>query len=196
MISTNIFKDSTTTNSLKPKRANKILVETLYTQDGRQKESLWIDYDPSDSFALFLLEKLLKSAIFVESYFIYDSEGIIKYTYCKGSEDQTMTEQEVKLPKQWKHWLEVVGFDKSTRRYKQHLLWMYWKGHGRHWRINCYGQMQVSKKFNEFDRWANSVQYTTEGIPTTQQEFIDRVNFMLKRCERKERLINKFCFEE
>ena len=61
-----------------------------------------------------------------------------------------------------------------------------WLGHGRYWRINCLGEFQVSCKLSDWDKWSNSVCYS---VPTTEKEFSHTVEFMLKRCKRKERLM-------
>lgn len=94
-----------------------------------------------------------------------------------------------KLPKQWKHWLALAKLKTRGRQ-----PWQQWNfyGRGRHFRINCHGQFQVSQKFQEFDRWANSLWVTTEGIPKTRDEFLARVQQLLARANRKDRLLLRF----
>lgn len=76
--------------------------------------------------------------------------------------------------------------DMSPKSYAKNTTWI---GRGRYWRINCYGTLQVSCKMSEWDKWSNSVCYSVTNIPTTEKEFSDTVKFMLKRCKRKERLM-------
>ncbi len=60
-------------------RANKVFVNTTYSQDGRNSEGFWLDCDPSipeQSFALYLLTVVLEASPTVESYSIYDAEGV------------------------------------------------------------------------------------------------------------------------
>lgn len=89
------------------------------------------------------------------------------------------------LPKQWKHWLLKAGFKTSAKINPVY----YWKGFGRHWRINCYGELQASERYDDFDRWANSVFYTHRGNPKNLLEFLLIVTKMKERISRKERLI-------
>lgn len=98
------------------------------------------------------------------------------------------------LPKQWKHWLAAAKLRPYGKAYDQARNPVYnFIGRGRHWRINCHGHFQVSEVYEDFDRWANSVRYTIFTTPKTRKEFIDNVNFLLKRAERKERLIKHLC---
>lgn len=93
---------------------------------------------------------------------------------------------DVMLPPQWAQWLNSLGFTIYPR--SDHLT--HWMGHGRHWRINTYGEFQTSEAFDTFDRWVNSTAYTSEGIPQTLEDFKGRVNRHLARLERRDRLIN------
>lgn len=78
-----------------------------------------------------------------------------------------------KLPKQWKHWCQKAGLrlhsaaDSYSRR---DSAWYYLKGHGRVWRINCYGMLQCGDTLKEFDRWAlcNIVEIE---LPTSLAQF-------------------------
>jgi hypothetical protein len=99
----------------------------------------------------------------------------------------------IKLPKQWKQWLRKAGFKIPPKTYGLgHNPVLYWEGFGRHWRVNCHQDLEVSKTFDQFDRWANSCFYTTNGIPQTEVEFLERIAHMRKRVERKERLRKYF----
>ena len=93
----------------------------------------------------------------------------------------------MKLPKQWSHWLRKNKMkDTSPKSFAKNSTWL---GNGRYWRINCYGEFQVSCKLPDWDKWSNSLCYSVPHIPTTEKEFSDTVEFMLKRCKRKERLM-------
>jgi hypothetical protein len=72
MLSTNIHTGS---DNPKSARSNKIMVSTKYSQDGRSTEVFWLDYNPSDSLALFLFEKTLNSSDYVDFYRIFDTSG-------------------------------------------------------------------------------------------------------------------------
>lgn len=73
------------------------------------------------------------------------------------------TEMPNMIPKQLRYW---------AKRHKilpiGHLH--YYVGRGRFWRIDAAGELQVSCPANDFDRWANSVEYSFE-VPKTQSEF-------------------------
>lgn len=56
-------------------QANHIMVDTTYSQDGRSTEFFFIEYDPKDSLALFLLERALQSSTGVSHYYVYDDKG-------------------------------------------------------------------------------------------------------------------------
>ena len=98
----------------------------------------------------------------------------------------------MKLPKQWSHWLRKNKMkDMSAKSFAKNSTSL---GHGRYWRINCYGEFQVSCKLSDWDlsywdKWSNSVCYSVPHIPTTEKEFSDTAKFMLRRCKRKERLM-------
>ncbi len=56
---------------------------------------------------------------------------------------------------------------------------LYFKGHGRRWRINLStGTLQMGD--NDFDRWANSVE-ASEAIPCSKKQMIAAVQRMLGR---------------
>ena len=86
---------------------------------------------------------------------------------------------QVKLPKQWKHWcadqkLRIHG-RKCGNRQSQ---WFYLEGHGRYWRVNCYGQFQCGDTYDDFDRWALS-DIAELPLPKTRAEFRTAVSQML-----------------
>lgn len=57
-------------------RANKVFVETSYSSDGRSLESFWLDYNPEERYALFLLQFALDSSEGVVRYAVYDANGM------------------------------------------------------------------------------------------------------------------------
>jgi len=56
-------------------RANKIYVVTKHSQDGRSLEGFWMDYNPKDNYALFLLQFTLNASDGVDYYSVYDANG-------------------------------------------------------------------------------------------------------------------------
>ncbi|MBI6725686.1 hypothetical protein YA0089_18950 [Pseudomonas viridiflava] len=70
-----------------------------------------------------------------------------------------------KLPKSWLHWMRESGIRPETRR--RWYSGYYLKGRGRHWRVDCNGQLEVSCPFDDFDRWANSG-VAEVPVPTTR----------------------------
>lgn len=79
----------------------------------------------------------------------------------------------LKPPKQWKHWTKSAGL-KSTyssslsRKYGD----FYFKGHGRHWRLDCQGLLDMSEPFESFDRWANSCEQSEPMTAKNKSEFL------------------------
>lgn len=80
MISMNIYAS---VDNPKLARANKLRVDTGYSQDGRSTESFYVSYDPKDTLALFLFEKTLALSSFVVMYSVYDAEGNIDKDFVK-----------------------------------------------------------------------------------------------------------------
>ena len=72
--------------------------------------------------------------------------------------------------KKWAQYLRLrpYKFGKSV------LSWRYFRGYGRHWRVNARGEFQASVPSTMFDKWANST-YITISIPTTRQQLADFV---------------------
>ena len=85
----------------------------------------------------------------------------------------------VKLPKQWRHWCKLMKL-KPEGRGKYNLRHFALIGRGRRWRVNMYGQFQMSEPHETFDRWANSVDCSVYPLPNTKTEFIKNVNEMLR----------------
>lgn len=80
----------------------------------------------------------------------------------------------MKLPKQIKHWIRKFGLRVDVFRPKQYETNLYYKGKGRRWRI-CWiddiPHLQVSTVYSEFDRWANSLAYSTPLDCKTYKDF-------------------------
>lgn len=81
-----------------------------------------------------------------------------------------------KLPKAWFHWLRENGIRPETRR--RPYSGFYLKGRGRHWRVDCNGQFEVSCPFDDFDRWANSG-VAEVPVPATRAGFRQAVADLL-----------------
>lgn len=58
-----------------PLFANKVLVTTTYSSDGRSRETLLLPY-PHSGLDLFLLELILKNSTAVVDYYVYDANGM------------------------------------------------------------------------------------------------------------------------
>lgn len=77
----------------------------------------------------------------------------------------------MKLPKQWKHWCKKYGFrTHGLEKYFRRHGWLYLKGHGYCWRVNCFDMFECGNKISEFDRWA-LCEIVEKPLPKTEQEF-------------------------
>lgn len=98
-----------------------------------------------------------------------------------------MKEVDVKLPKQWKHWCSKNGLRRSSRKVhkwdRKESAWMYLKGRGFVWRINCFGEFQRGDPHDEFDRWA-LCKIDSAKIPSSMTEFANTVNMLVSCYER------------
>lgn len=94
-----------------------------------------------------------------------------------------LTEVDVRLPKQWLHWCKSAGLKPHYGGQRNSRLWTL-KGHGRLWRVNCYGHLDISCLIEDFDRWANS---RVAGRDLThvlfKNQFIRVVTLLLKDTE-------------
>lgn len=84
------------------------------------------------------------------------------------------------LPKSWKDWCKAAKLrprDKGRDKRGLKSTWFYLHGHGREWRVNCFGDLCVGVTYDEFDRWAlsDSVEKT---MPKTKIEFLTTVRAM------------------
>lgn len=70
----------------------------------------------------------------------------------------------------------IIYFAKKVGLYPESRNIPYWKGHGRHWRVNDKNQFQMSD--TDFDKWANSVQSSTT-CPNNLKQFRTIVKEML-----------------
>lgn len=93
-----------------------------------------------------------------------------------------MNDADVKLTKQWRNWTKSAGLKSSyttslSRSSRKHGE-CYFTGHGRHWRLNCSGFMDMSEPFETFDRWANSCEKSQEMTAKNKSEFIALISGM------------------
>lgn len=87
----------------------------------------------------------------------------------------------VKLPKQWKHWCrraKLVPHSSRPSRERSSSSWLYLKGRGHLWRVNCHNAFQCGDTYAEFDRWALCDIHETR-CPTTHAEFMTAVESLL-----------------
>lgn len=83
------------------------------------------------------------------------------------------------LPKQWRHWCKTAGLRQHNGGRKRHD-WLYLKGHGRVWRINCFYEFQCGDTYAEFDRWA-LCSIESARMPTSKAAFVATVRELLIR---------------
>lgn len=89
----------------------------------------------------------------------------------------------IKLPKQWKHWCKLMRLKPESRgRYLCKYEYFALVGHGHRWRVNMHGQFQMSEPYEQFDRWANSVELSMP-MPNTEWKFIKAVNTALGKVQ-------------
>lgn len=70
---------------------------------------------------------------------------------------------EVKLPKQWRHWCADLGLKIHGKKLGQRSWqWFYLKGKGHYWRVNCNGMLERGDSYADFDRWSLC---TTDEVP-------------------------------
>lgn len=83
----------------------------------------------------------------------------------------------IRLPKQWRRWCQKAGLRPhygGRRRYE----WLYLKGHGRVWRINCNDALECGDTYAEFDRWALCDREEVPR-PTSEAQFVAAVRCLL-----------------
>lgn len=95
---------------------------------------------------------------------------------------------EYEPPKQWRHWVKKFGLsfnaDAHELRHRPYGGDRYLKGHGRYWRLDYAGNLDMSEPFEEFDRWANSLELSVPMTAKNQGEFALLVERMLPPMER------------
>lgn len=82
-----------------------------------------------------------------------------------------------KLPKQWKDWCKAARLrprDKGRDKRGLGFAWFYLHGHGREWRVSCFGVLQCGDTYAEFDRWALCSIKDIE-LPKSKSEFVEAV---------------------
>ena len=83
-----------------------------------------------------------------------------------------------KLPKQWLYWAMKAGL-KPTGGGRGLRTGFYLQGRNRNWRVNSYGDFEVSCPLEDFDRWANSHGAFADSFPTNEKEFLATVKTLL-----------------
>ena len=85
----------------------------------------------------------------------------------------------IKLPKQWEHWCADSKLRRMDSRYiKGRRGWLYLKGRGHVWRVNCHGQLERGDTIADFDRWA-LCDIDRTLLPRTRNGFRTSVAFLL-----------------
>lgn len=88
--------------------------------------------------------------------------------------------ENLKLPKQWKHWCADQRMRLHGRKFSHGIKeWLYLKGHGHYWRVNCFGMFQCGDTYEEFDRWA-LCDIVETPMPTTREEFRQAIKKLLQ----------------
>lgn len=80
-----------------------------------------------------------------------------------------------RLPKSFWHWCKLAGIHPSSHRDK---IYQCWSAKGRGWRVNCLREFQSSERWETFDRWANSLNFSAP-IPQSKDEFLNTVKKMM-----------------
>lgn len=88
--------------------------------------------------------------------------------------------EKLKLPKQWKHWCADQHMRMHGKRYSRGFKgWLYLRGHGYYWRVNCFGMLQCGDTYEEFDRWA-LCDIAETLMPTTRSDFRAAIKKLLQ----------------
>jgi hypothetical protein len=82
-----------------------------------------------------------------------------------------------KLPKQWLYWAKKARLKPERRRGKDKQYKLV--GRGRRWRVNSFGNFEVSCPIEHFDRWANSFGACVLVAPQTEKEFLTAVHNLI-----------------
>lgn len=86
-----------------------------------------------------------------------------------------------KPPKQVRRWLKKAGLRSTYGSHNDRGICRHYfngVGHGRHWRFTCDGRLDMSEPFDQFDRWANSVEESEPMNCRTEAEFVALVRRM------------------
>lgn len=85
----------------------------------------------------------------------------------------------IKLPKQWENWCRDQKLRIHGKRYgKKRSDWLYLKGRGHYWRVNCDGMLERGDAYADFDRWA-LCEIAELPMPTTRSQFRVAVHSLL-----------------
>ena len=80
------------------------------------------------------------------------------------------------LPPGWQRMCKAVGLRPDSPRVSCGTSWLHLIGAGRRWRVNVNNELDVSRRHENFDRWANST-VATFTIPKTYTELLLRTKF-------------------
>lgn len=87
----------------------------------------------------------------------------------------------MRMPKQWENWCRDQRLSPHGKRYgKKRADWLYLKGRGHYWRVNCHGQIQLGDSYEYFDRWA-LCNIEEMPMPKSRNEFREAVGTLLAR---------------
>jgi len=89
------------------------------------------------------------------------------------------------MPKQWKRWFKKAGLksEYSSKLARNYGI-TYLKGHGRYWRLDDGGYLDMSERFEQFDRWANSLEASVPMDAKNEAGFSKLVERLLPPYER------------
>lgn len=96
----------------------------------------------------------------------------------------------VKAPKQIHYWAKLAGLKVKHRSHRKsrHVCSWYSKendGSVRLWRINMFGNLDISCNYEDFDRWANSLEHSLPCLyqikQTKEKDFLNTVNELRRR---------------
>jgi hypothetical protein len=92
----------------------------------------------------------------------------------------------MKISSNWVKWCKKAGlrphgnnhFIHGGRRKRSN--WIYLKGHGFVWRVNCHNMFQRGDTYEKFDRWALCDIYEVD-FPHSQEDFIQKVFYLVRK---------------
>ena len=87
----------------------------------------------------------------------------------------------MQMPKQWENWCRDQRLSTHGKRYrKKRHDWLYLRGRGYYWRVNCDGMLECGDTYANFDRWA-LCNIDEVPMPKNRDEFREAVKTLLAR---------------